>query len=317
MGAVTLERRRTERRALDTNGLAAASWPQWSSTARLVIDEPDRLEEAVEIADEVLGEIDSACSRFRYDSELSRLAARLPEGAEVSRTLAQLVARALEAAAATDGAVDPTVATALVGGSDRELRLVLDDGRPVRAVTSQRQGWRSVRLIGRHLTVPAHLRLDLGATAPALAADAVAERVHTELGAAVLCELGGDIAVAGGGPGADPEGGWPVLVLDAPGDPAARIRLHGGGLATSSAQHRGRAGLGEARNHILDPRTGLPAAPVWRTVTVTAPSCYAANTLSTAAIVLGAAAPEWLASRAAARLVSGDGEVVTVGGWPA
>ena len=95
------------------------------------------------------------------------------------------------------------------------------------------------------------------------------------------------------------------------------VQLHGGGLATSStAVRRWRRG-GDAYHHVLDPRTGLPAEPVWRTVTVTAASCVDANTASTAAIVRGRGAPGWLAELGLpSRLVDSAGTVHRVAGWP-
>jgi thiamine biosynthesis lipoprotein len=70
-------------------------------------------------------------------------------------------------------------------------------------------------------------------------------------------------------------------------------------------------------HHILDPRTGRPANSPWATASVAAASCVDANTASTAAIVLGDAAPAWLADRQLpARLARVDGDVVVVGGWP-
>jgi thiamine biosynthesis lipoprotein len=94
--------------------------------------------------------------------------------------------------------------------------------------------------------------------------------------------------------------------------------MHGGGLATSStAVRRWRRG-GTAYHHVLDPRTGLPAEPVWRTVTVTAATCVDANTASTAAIVRGRPALGWLARLGLpSRLVGADGAVRRVAGWPA
>ena len=95
------------------------------------------------------------------------------------------------------------------------------------------------------------------------------------------------------------------------------VRLHGGGLATSStAVRRWRRG-GRAYHHVLDPRTGLPAEPVWRSVTVTAASCVDANTASTAAVVRGRGAPDWLAALGLpSRLVDATGAVHRVAGWP-
>ncbi len=71
-------------------------------------------------------------------------------------------------------------------------------------------------------------------------------------------------------------------------------------------------------HHILDPRTGMPAPRVWRTVSVAARSCVHANTLSTAAIVRGRTGHGWLARQGApARLVSQRRQVYATQGWPA
>jgi thiamine biosynthesis lipoprotein len=75
---------------------------------------------------------------------------------------------------------------------------------------------------------------------------------------------------------------------------------------------------GRALHHVVDPSTGWPADTVWRTATAAAPTCVDANVATTAAIVLGAEAPQWLEARGLpARLVADDGSVVVLGGWPA
>jgi thiamine biosynthesis lipoprotein len=95
------------------------------------------------------------------------------------------------------------------------------------------------------------------------------------------------------------------------------VAIRGGGLATSSVTVR-RSGEGaRAVHHLIDPVSGRPAEGPWRTASVSAGSCLDANTASTAAIVLGAAATEWLeARRLAARLVGQDGSVRHIAGWP-
>jgi thiamine biosynthesis lipoprotein len=71
-------------------------------------------------------------------------------------------------------------------------------------------------------------------------------------------------------------------------------------------------------HHIVDPRTGLPAAGPWRTASVAAANCAEANAAATAAIVAGEQAPGWLAAQSLpARLVAHDGSVCLLGGWPA
>ena len=156
--------------------------------------------------------------------------------------------------------------------------------------------------------------LDLGATAKAIAADRCAARVHRATGTGVLINLGGDIATAG----TAPIGGWQVLVHDAADDPAGAVALQSGfALATSSTIHRRWRCGAEMVHHILDPRTGWSADPVWRTVSVAAATCLAANTVSTAAIVRGWRALDWIrALGIPARLVDSDRVVHTVGRWP-
>jgi thiamine biosynthesis lipoprotein len=160
------------------------------------------------------------------------------------------------------------------------------------------------------------VELDLGATAKALASDRAARRIATATGASALVSLGGDVAVAGAHGRA-----WPVRVaedhaapLDAPGPVVA---IGSGGLATSSTRVRSWPTDRGVAHHVIDPRTGRPAETPWRTVSVAAGSCLAANVLSTGALVVGSGAPAWLAERGAhARLVGLDGAVRLVGGWP-
>jgi thiamine biosynthesis lipoprotein len=128
--------------------------------------------------------------------------------------------------------------------------------------------------------------------------------------------LGGDVAVAG----PPPDGGWRIRVgadhaRPAPDDPV--VTLSDGGLATSSTVCRRWQRGGAATHHIVDPRTGRNPAPCWDAASVAAGSCVDANTATTAAIVLGPAAPRWLAQRGLpARLVSTTGEVTTIASWP-
>jgi thiamine biosynthesis lipoprotein len=88
-------------------------------------------------------------------------------------------------------------------------------------------------------------------------------------------------------------------------------------LATSSTLRRQWRRGEEVLHHIIDPRTGGSADPVWRSVSVAAQTCFAANTVSTAAIVRGWRALEWIAALGMpARLVDSSMVVHAVNGWP-
>jgi FAD:protein FMN transferase len=301
---------------------ATRSWDLWTTTAQVVLDHRDRrhLDAAEAAVHEVTDAVDAACSRFRPDSELVARRDELVRGAAVSPMLTRLVGHALEAAAITDGDVDPTLGRrmrtlgydAQVAGRDP----VPDRPGPTAEAVSldDRPAWRRIMLTGSFLRVPADVELDLGASAKAVAADLAAASITARLGIGALVSLGGDVATAG----APPARGWQVLVQDLESDPAQRIELAAGwAVATSSTQKRRWLHEGAALHHILDPRWGTPAEPVWRSVTVVAPTCLAANTLSTAAIVRGRRAVPMLRERGrAARLVAADGTVVRIGGWP-
>ncbi|WP_255604840.1 FAD:protein FMN transferase [Mycolicibacterium xanthum] len=281
----------------------------------VAVTDPDRLAAARFEVDAGLDAVERAASRFRPDSEINALATSAGRPTLVSEVLAEILDAALAAARLTDGDVDPTIGAAIVAlGYDRDFG-ELDRADPLAASMTMPATWSMVGLHGRTVTVPPGVVLDLGATAKAVAADRCARRVHRATGSGVLVSLGGDIATAGPAP----EGGWPVVVHDHDDDPASSVALPpGAALATSSTVRR-RWGHGPTLvHHILDPRTRRPADPVWRTVSVAAQTCLTANTISTAAVVRGWRALDWIDSLGiAARLVDRDRTVHTVGGWPA
>jgi FAD:protein FMN transferase len=302
--------------------LASVSFPALGTTALLCVDDAAGLPAARAELERELAELDLACSRFREDSELTRLNAAAGTGpVVVGPLLLEAVEVALAAAESSCGLVDPTIGRALrLAGYDRRFATVkLRDGSSFRAGFARVPGWRGVELDRSNGTVALEpgIELDLGATAKALAADRSAHAAAAVSATGVLVSLGGDVAVAGPAPA----GGWPVRVADdhaaAPEEPGPAVAIERGGLATSGTTLRRWSAGSVELHHIIDPRTGRPAASPWRTVTVAAGTCVDANVASTAAIVLGEDAPEWLEARGlAARLVRQNGEVELAGIWP-
>ena len=291
------------------------AFPALGTTAEVVVTDPGRLAVAAEMLRAELDAVDEACSRFRADSEISRLHETPGRPVTVGPLLAEALAVAVRAARLTDGLVDPTVATAVRAlGYDRDFAEVTDG--PVTA-PHPAPGWHRVLLDGPTVVLPRGVELDLGATAKALAADRAALAIARRTGCGTLVNLGGDLAIAG----RVPPDGWQVAVgddhTDAVAHPGTTVTLTGGGLATSGVTRRRWRRGDRTVHHIVDPRTGDIPAAHWRTVSVAAKSCVDANTASTAAIVLGPAAQDWLtACGLPARLVAVDGEIVTTPGWP-
>ncbi len=309
-------------RRVDTGeeSVAAAERLALGTTARVVVWPVAGLGQAVAAVDRELRALDGQASRFREDSEISRVARSSSGTFLVSDGLAEAIGVALWAARWTEGRVDPTVGESLVRlGYDRDFAEVRSGGGAIVEPTRPAPGWGTVRLEGRLLEVPRGVVLDLGATAKGLGADRAARAALAATGrtGGVLVDLGGDLAVAG----RTPVGGWPVLVTE---DPAARhesssqvVRLPWGALATSSVVTRRWRRSGRALHHLIDPGTGLPATGPWRTASVAAPTCAMANAAATATVVGGAGAAEWLhAVGLPARLVGVDGTVELFGSWP-
>ncbi|KUN86402.1 FAD:protein FMN transferase [Streptomyces griseoruber] len=299
---------------------AEAVFPALGTTAVLLVTGPKALPAAEAVLRAELAAVDRACSRFRPDSELTRVNRNAGDPTTVSERFAEALQAALRAARLTDGAVDPTVGRAMTAlGYDRTFAALRpEDTRPLPPAPAV-PGWRRIvfdpRL--RRLLLPPHTQLDLGATAKALTADRAARHAAAATGCGVLVSLGGDLAVAGPAP----DGGWRIALADDHARPATddgpAVAVTGGALATSGVRVRTWRRAGRTLHHIVDPATGEPAAPVWRTVTVAAATCVDANTASTAAIVLGGRAVDWLRGTALpARLVDLDGRVVCLGGWP-
>jgi FAD:protein FMN transferase len=276
--------------------------------------DPRELAAARRLTEVVLAEIDRTCSRFRDDSDLVRANATAGHWAEVDPLLVAAVRIAVDAARATDGIVHPLLGRKLISwGYDRDFGELVDTG-PVTPPPAPAPGsWTRLRLAEDAIRVPAGTALDLGSTGKAFAADLVCATLTGELRASAIVSVGGDLAVA------SPDGdAWPVAVSGQPGEPAAVVWLRCGGVATSNTRVRRWSRAGVVCHHLLDPRTGGPATSPWSTASCLGATAVAANTASTAAIVLGAEAPTWLDARGVtARLVAADGSVRRTGGWPA
>jgi thiamine biosynthesis lipoprotein len=275
--------------------------------------DPAEVAEARRLTEAVLAEIDRTCSRFRDDSDLVRANAGAGHWVEVDPLLVAAVGVAVDAARATDGIVHPLLGRQLVSwGYDRDYGELVDTGPVTPPPAPGPRSWTRLGLAEDAIRVPSGTSLDLGSTGKAFAADLVSATLTGELRTSALVSVGGDVAVA------QPDGdAWAVAVSGQPGGRAVLVWLERGGLATSDTQVRRWTRAGATYHHLLDPRTGAPATTSWRMSSCLGTTAVAANTASTAAIVLGTDAPDWLDShQVTARLVAVDGSVRRTGGWP-
>src|SRR5215471_3148018 len=192
--------------------VAVADRDALGTTARIVVWPAQNLVRLLGVVDRELDMLDRQASRFRSDSEVSRLYSSGAGSYVISDGLAEAVGIALAAARWTEGLSDPTVGASLISlGYDRDFTRIEPATLAPPPVPDRPRGWQAVRLNENVLTVPERLMLDLGATAKGLGADRAARAADAAAGGGgILVSLGGDMAVAG----RPPVGGWPVLVAD-------------------------------------------------------------------------------------------------------
>jgi signal transduction histidine kinase len=136
--------------------------------------------------------VEARLSRFRPESELSRLNTTAGRAVPVSRLLWNVVACALESAHRTAGLYDPTVLEAReAAGYDRTFEALAGNSGPPGVPPPPLYGWRDIERdsAAQTIALPPGVRLDLGGTAKGWAADRAAEQLAT-LGPCLLV-LGG------------------------------------------------------------------------------------------------------------------------------
>lgn len=242
-----------------------------------------------------IARLDAILSDWRRGSELNRLADRAGESVRVSPELFAVLERALEMAAATEGAFDPTVGRLTLlwrrqraTGAEASAEELAEARRTV--------GWRGVVLDSVHRRVriaTPGTRLDLGAIAKGWILDRARDTLAAHGFDAVLLEAGGDL-VLGAPPG---DGGWRVAVGD-----SIHV-LHGVALGTSgpSEQHLV-DGDGTRHSHVIDPATSLGVTRSTQ-VTVLARDAATADALATALTLVPRDRWNALLERFGARLV--------------
>jgi thiamine biosynthesis lipoprotein ApbE len=242
-------------------------------------------------------ERDERFSRFRAESELSRVNAAHGRFVRISADFGAMVRRALRAARSTEGLVDPTLGDAIEAvGYDRDFDELSPLARPAQRGEAGR--WRSLRLYDGWLSRTPGLRLDLNGVAKGQTVDDALELMAGD----GFVSAGGDLASRGPVDVALPEYG--------------SVRLVEGGLATSGSARRRWLRAGLWQHHLIDPRSGMSSESPWLEVTVSAATCLQADVAAKAAFLLGLGGPAWLDARGlAGRFVLREGKTLSNLTW--
>ncbi len=274
-------------------------------------------DDAVALVERRLAELEQRWSRFRPDSDLSRLSAADGRPLEVHPDTIVLLAAMRAAWHETDHDFDPSLLPALVAGG--YARSLVDDSRATALppTARDRADLDAMRLDGTTVTLPSGTALDSGGIGKGLAADLIADELLALGVDGCLIEVGGDVRVRG----TAPDGiAWRIRVEDPFDQTATRavVRLGDGGIATSSQRKRRWLGTdGADAHHLIDPATLRSASTSIQTVTVVAATAARAESLTKP----GFLRPlddylAWLPTRgAAALLIDADGLERTTPNW--
>lgn len=241
--------------------------------ASIRIDHPD----AEAVAARVLAEIDrleDVLSLYRKDSALSRLN-REGHLEEPPFELLECLSLASAVHSASGGRFDPTVQPLWALWAEAAARSGQPDARAI-ATAKALVGWEKVEMDSGRIRLRTGMALTLNGIGQGYVADRVAAMLEAEGLSDILIDTG-EFRALGDSPSG---GGWPVKLAG-----GASVALRQRALATSS--HLGTT-FDEAgrQSHILDPRTGRPATPTFRSVSISAPSAAQADALSTTAFLL-------------------------------
>jgi thiamine biosynthesis lipoprotein len=251
----------------------------------VVHGDPQKAQAAIDSAAEELRRVDLLMTRFSSTSEIgeaNRFAAARPVA--LSAATARVLEEALAWAHASEGAFDPSLGRAIVLWDVGRRKEPPPDGAVRRLAgrglfrAVELDTWRRRPVV--RLADP-DAQLDLGGIAKGYGVDQAVAALQRHGVSQAIVAAGGDLYALG--PGAD---GAPWTVgIRAPEDPerlAATIEVQDAAVATSGDYMQYFLHRGRRYHHLLDPATAEPRATPVRSVTVTAPTCLAADAAGTA-----------------------------------
>lgn len=251
--------------------------------------EPDRLQAGFERVRQFFADSEARFSRFRDNSELSRLNRAAGTWFHASPDLFEVVQEALELHQLTGGLFDPSMLHALQrAGYDRSM----DEIKKLSALPAAspeiwvRPEFTETRLDPKRnaIWLPGEIQIDLGGIAKGWTASQAAA-ILSEYSPACTVNAGGDMMCVG-----LPQGqtAWEVD-LDNPLDDhqvLAVLSIPPGALATTSITRRRWVQGGLPRHHVIDPRTGQPVESNWLSISVYAPKATHAEAFAKTLLML-------------------------------
>lgn len=266
-------------------------WPCMGVYAAITVapSESAALTRYASVARPITRERETELTIYDPGSELSRFNRTAGAGpVRLSPPLYRVLEAAIQYSEVSEGVFDVTVAPLLQlwGFSGGMKPASLPSGQEIDAARLL-AGYQKLELSnGMARLAKSGMKIDLGGIAKGFAADACFERIREAGGRNFLMDIAGNLRCSGM---PRPDRFWTIAVRN-PFDakrPLGTVRLRNGEAVASSGNYERFVTIGGRRySHIIDPRTGQPAAGVAGT-TVICTSATEADAMSTAMFVLG------------------------------
>ncbi|APR68844.1 FAD:protein FMN transferase [Thalassolituus oleivorans] len=249
----------------------------------------DDVQRVAQAAEEEVRRIETKYSRFRPDSILSKINSSDGQKTTIDAETHYLLNYASVAFELSDGLFDITAGVLSKLWDFRNG--IIPSPETIRTNLAY-VGFQHIRFNSNSIILPAGMSLDFGGIGKEYAVDCAAAICKSAGITHGIIDLGGDLHVIGPQPDNRP---WKVGVRNprAPENAIAELAITQGGLSTSGDYERYFEHSGKRYCHLLLPKTGMPVS-YWASVSVVAPSCLLAGTLSTIAMLKQSDARMWL-----------------------
>lgn len=230
--------------------------------------------------------VEDTCSRFKEDSELSRLNQQIGKEVEVSNSFFIILKEALTFYEETNGVFNPGVLSAMENnGYTKSIEFIR--GKELAASSLSNPGSQAAKSQPYQLnedkqTVILQTGIDLGGIAKGWAVDRAAELL-SKYGYGFV-NVGGDLRIFGRLPRhlnvgiEDPFDTEKII---------SSIQVSDGAVATSTSMKRRWKMNGESKHHLIDATTGEPSNSTIISSTVMAPTATEADVLAKVILLLG------------------------------
>ncbi len=249
----------------------------------------DDVQRVAQAAEEEVRRIETKYSRFRPDSILSKINSSDGQKTTIDAETHYLLNYSSVAFELSDGLFDITAGVLSKLWDFRNG--IIPSPETIRTNLAY-VGFQHIRFNSNSIILPAGMSLDFGGIGKEYAVDCAAAICKSAGITHGIVDLGGDLHVIGPQPD---NRAWKVGVRNprAPENAIAELAIMQGGLSTSGDYERYFEHSGKRYCHLLLPKTGMPVS-YWASVSVVAPSCLLAGTLSTIAMLKQSDARIWL-----------------------